>query len=184
MKKNLAFFLFILFFTSHLFSQEALKQGSFSVGGAISLSSSSNESDFGETESLDILMTPSISYFISDYFAAGISLSFGYFELEWRYYKQELKSISRPIAIGPLLRYYFTFEKINPFIEASYNYSNSLQGNQDQNSYSIGCGINYFLTKSVALEPYINYKLSHYIIQNQKINTISVGVRLNFFMVE
>jgi hypothetical protein len=165
---------------SDLFAQEALKKGNYSLSGSVTFTSTTNESKYGETKDLSFYMLPALTYFIVDNISTGLNLAYGYSELTM----QNNKYISRPISFGPVVRYYFASEKITPFLEASYRYSNSLIGNEDMNSISFAIGINYFLSKSVALEPYLEYKKSNYIIADQKIIGVAIGMRINYFIVD
>ena len=186
MNKRSILTIFILFvlIASNVFSQEALKKGSYSLSGSISFSSGTNSARSNETDYLNFLITPGLTYFFIDYLSAGINLSYGYYENTWKSGTQEFKNIYRSVSIGPVIRYYFSSETFIPFLETSYRYSNSLSGNQDMNSYSLAGGINYFLSKSVALEPYAAYVKTNYIEDDQKISSISVGLRINYFIVD
>lgn len=185
--KKMAFVILITILfttTSNLFSQEALQKGSYSLAGSISFSSGTNESEFGKNESQYVFLSPSLMYFFINDLSFGLNFSFGYFETNWKSTNQESKYISRPISIGPIMRYYLSGGIFIPFLEASYQYSNSLTGNADANSISVGGGINYFLTKSAALEPFIRYNKTTYISADQKSSSISFGLRVNYFIVE
>ena len=52
------------------------------------------------------------------------------------------------------------------------------------NTTAIAAGINYFLSGSVALEPYIEYRKTSYSVADQKINGISAGLRVAYFIVD
>ena len=52
------------------------------------------------------------------------------------------------------------------------------------NTFSLAFGINYFLSKSVALEPYLEYKKSNYIVADQKMSSVGIGIRINYFIVD
>ena len=179
-KYFLATLFFAISFNSNLFAQEALKKGVYSLSGSITFTNSTNESEYGETKNLSFFMVPALTYFLVDNLSTGINLSYVYSELSIR----NNKFINRSISFGPVMRYYFTNEKIIPFLEASYRYSNSLIGNEDMNSFSFAGGINYFLSKSVAIEPYIEYTKTNYIVADQKISGFSLGMRINYFILD
>ena len=103
------------------------------------------------------------------------------------------------MRIGPLFRYYFIDDRFAPFIELEYShdiYNLPSDRNVDYLGYSIGFGIglNYFMTKYFALEPYINYQysLNKYWDYNYDeiptgsyyyhIEATSIGFRLNYFI--
>ncbi len=54
---------------------------------------------------------------------------------------------------------------------------------EDAVTYSFAGGINYFLSKSVALEPYVAYENSTYIEGDEKTSGVSVGLRINYFII-
>jgi long-subunit fatty acid transport protein len=177
------YFLVILLFSislnSNLFAQEALKKGCYSLGGSIEFQSSINESQIGDIKSFDFNFQPSLTYFIADNLSTGLSIGYSYWETTiWND-----KSISRTISFHPVVRYYFTGGKLIPFLEGGYIYSNDLSGNEDKNSFSFALGINYFLSKSVALEPYVEYQRSIYIDGDQKVDGFFIGIRINYFIV-
>ncbi|MFA5805968.1 MAG: outer membrane beta-barrel protein [Melioribacteraceae bacterium] len=176
--------LFAISFNSNLFAQEALKKGIYSLSGSITFTNSTNESKYDETKSLDIFVSPALTYFFIDNLSAGLSLSYGYYELTFKDKLREVTYIQRPFSIGALVRYYISSTKFIPFVEAGYRYSNSINGNEDMNTLSFAGGINYFLSKSVALEPYLEYKKTNYIVADQKISGVSVGMRINYFIVD
>lgn len=176
---------FSIIFNSILLSQDALKKGSYSLSGSIEFSAGSDKFTGYDNNFLDFTMSPGTSYFFIDHLSTGVNISYGYFEYNLKSTNNsgELKLISRPISIGPVIRYYFASEPINPFVEASYRYSNSITGNQDRNGYSFAVGINYFLSTSVALEPYVAYENSTYIEGDEKTSGVSIGVRINYFII-
>lgn len=186
MKKQLLFSILFVVVALNISvpAQDALKKGVYSLSGGISFLSSTNNSDWGKSESLDILISPTINYFLVDNLSAGVSLSLGYYEMTFKDNNRDYKNINRPISLGAHLRYYFSNEKFIPFIEGGYNYGNSLSGNKDINLFTLACGVNYFLTKSAALEPYLEYRKMSYIQSNQKVSGIAFGVRVSYFIVD
>jgi len=94
------------------------------------------------------------------------------------------KYITRYISAGPHIKYYFTGGNMIPFLELSYLYSNLIGYHADGNSLSFSGGINYFLTKNAALEPFIKYTRATYLQADQKNNSISIGLRVNYFIFE
>ena len=178
-KYFLVIILFSISLNSNLFAQEALKKGCYSLGGSIEFQSSTNESQIGDTKWLAFTFQPTLSYFFVDNLSTGLSIGYGYYESTiWND-----KSINRTISFHPVIRYYFAGGKFTPFLEAGYIYSNYLTGNEDANSFSFASGINYFLSKSVALEPYIEYQRSIYIDGDQKVDGFFIGMRINYFII-
>lgn len=167
-----------------VFAQDALKKGVYSLSGGVSFLSSTNESIWETTNFLEFSFSPTINYFIIDNFSAGVSISFGYYQLSFNDSNNKNKYINRPISLGASARYYFSNEKFIPFVEGGYSYGNSLSGNEDMNAFNLACGVNYFLTKSAAIEPYLEYRRSSFIEAEQKVSGIAFGVRINYFIVD
>ena len=183
-KYNCLSLLFLLLvITSNLYSQDALKKGSYSLSGAVTYSSGTYDSDWGETDIQNFEFSPAFSYFFIDNISFGLRISYLYSEFKDKISGQEFKHIVRPYSIGPVMRYYFASNKFIPFIEVSYSYSNSSTGNEDGNSYSFSGGINYFMSKSVALEPYVEYTKRTFLQGNQKNSNVAVGLRINYLIV-
>lgn len=185
MKKynHLSLLFVLLFLTSNLYSQDALKKGSYSLSGAVTYSSGTYNSDWGETDNENFEFSPAVTYFFIDNISFGIRISYLYSEFNDKIGDQEFLHIIRPYSIGPVMRYYFASNKFIPFIEASYSYSNTITGNNDGNNYSFAGGINYFLSKSVALEPYVEYSKRTFLQGNQKNSSVAVGLRINYLIV-
>ena len=165
-------------------AQDALKKGVYSLSGSVTLSTSTNESKYDETKSLDLSLTPALTYFFIDNFSAGINISFGYSETTFKDKLYEATYIYRPYSIGATARYYFSSDKLIPFIEAGYNYNNFVGEHDDMNTAKVAAGINYFLSRSVALEPYIEYRRITSTSSDQKINGFSTGLRVAYFIVD
>ncbi|MHB8339222.1 MAG: hypothetical protein ACYDEE_17540 [Ignavibacteriaceae bacterium] len=201
MKIHKVFFLviFSLFYNSLLFPQDALKKGIYNLSGSISYSyskstSSSNEpyynSGIANIKETYISMTPSFSYFIMNNLSIGGSISYYYAETEISLSNTTNpssvfpKSISRNFGIGPSIRYYFSGNIIVPFLGISDFYSKNINSKQEGNIFTAVGGINYFLSNSVALEPFLSYSLSTYNKPNENTNTFSIGFRINYFIIK
>jgi hypothetical protein len=191
--------IFSLFYNSPLFPQDALKKGVYNLSGSISYSyskstSSSNEpyynSGTANIKETYISMTPSFSYFIMNNLSIGGSISYYYAETEYSLSNTTNpslvfpKSISRNFGIGPSIRYYFSGNIIVPFLGISEFYSKNINSKQEGNIFTAVGGINYFLSNSVALEPFLSYSLSTYNKPNQNTNTFSIGFRINYFIIK
>ncbi|MHB9014305.1 MAG: hypothetical protein ACYC49_19005 [Ignavibacteriaceae bacterium] len=135
-------------------------------------------------------MTPSFSYFIMNNLSIGGSISYYYAETEISLSNTTNpssvfpKSISRNFGIGPSIRYYFSGNIIVPFLGISDFYSKNINSKQEGNIFTAVGGINYFLSNSVALEPFLSYSLSTYNKPNENTNTFSIGFRINYFIIK
>lgn len=189
--------LFLSFlFNSVLFSQSAIKKGNYTLSGSVSYSYSkltmnSELSDY--TLKVDnFSFSPVFGIFIADNLLVGGNISFNYNESNSQStYRNifgnpialENKNIRRYIALGPNIRYYFSSISFFPFIEIAYNYSDELASDQYGHIFNFTGGIDYFLSTSVALEPFIGYSLGTYKNPDQDLNTFSIGIRVNYFII-
>ena len=96
--------LILLFVSTHAISQT--EKGSTLVGGALSLQTTKNNSNF--------VVTPNIGFFAANNFAMGGSLNLNFSKLG------ELKS--NQVGVGPYLRYYFGKTQTKPFVVTEGNF--------------------------------------------------------------
>lgn len=195
--KVIAVLILVFFSGSTLFSQSAIKKGNYTLSGSVSYSYSKNTID---NESSDYTLkaynfgfSPAFGFFISDNLLVGGNISFNYNELNSiSTYRNifgtpvtlENKSIRRHFALGPEIRYYFTSLSFFPFLEIAYNYSKELATDQYGHIFNFTGGINYFISNSVALEPFIGYSIGKYKNPDQDLNTFSIGIRVNYFILK
>jgi len=190
-----AILLFVLS-SSFIQSQDALKQGVYYLSGGIGFSSSNNEVKgiYGsKTKSTTFIVQPSFSYFIMDRLSIGPDFSFVYSEYEEEYnyyyesyYNNSYKRIFRHYGVGADLRYYFPGTTVVPLIGVSGSYYKSGgHGNyQEGNDFTTFVGLNYFISRNAALEPYISYSMSSYNKPEQTSNAFAIGFRMNYFIVD
>ncbi len=195
--KVIAVLILVFFSGSTLFSQSAIKKGNYTLSGSVSYSYSKNTID---NESSDYTLkaynfgfSPAFGFFISDNLLVGGNISFNYNELNSiSTYRNifgtpvtlENKSIRRHFALGPEIRHYFTSLSFFPFLEIAYNYSKELATDQYGHIFNFTGGINYFISNSVALEPFIGYSIGKYKNPDQDLNTFSIGIRVNYFILK
>lgn len=199
MKTSKIIFVLILSISSisSLFSQIAINHGNYTLSGSVSYSYSkltmnSELSDY--TLKVDnFSFSPAFGYFILDNLLVGGNVSFNYNESNSHStYRNifgnpitiENKSIRRHFAIGPDIRYYFTSFSFFPFLEFSYNYSKELASDQYGHLFNFTGGIDYFISKSVALEPFVGYSIVTYKNPDEDLNTFSFGIRVNYFILK
>lgn len=195
MKTYRIFFVFIfLFFQSQLlFCQAALKQSVYTLGGSISFSSSKQnisnrfEPNLSTTNTI-FSISPSFSYFIINNLLIGGNISFNYFEIETEFSLATSnftsKSIQKSFGIGPSVRYYFSSGTVIPFIGISDRYTKQIDADQNGNTFLAEGGINYFLSKSVAMEPFLSYSITSFTQSDSDINTFSIGIRISYFIID
>ena len=188
---------FLILSNSILFSQAALDKGNYSLSGSVSYSHSKNTynnelSDY-ESKVDNFSFSPDFGLFILNNLLVGGNISFQYNELNSKSTYRNLlgnpvtlegKNILRQLSLGPTIRYYFSGFKFFPFAEVAYNYSSALNSDQYGHILNFTGGLNYFISTSVALEPFIGYSLGTYKNPDQDINTFSLGIRVNYFIVK
>lgn len=194
--KVIAVLILVFFSGSTLFSQSAIKKGNYTLSGSVSYSYSkltmnSELSDY--TLKVDnFSFSPAFGFFILDNLLVGGNISFNYNESNSQStYRNilgnpialENKNIRRYISLGPNIRYYFSSISFFPFIEIAYNYSTELASDQYGHIFNFTGGINYFISTSVALEPFVGYSIAAYKNPKEDINKFSAGIRVNYFIV-
>jgi len=132
-------------------------KGVYSLSGSISYSHTNNG---GGTMTA---ITPAFTYFVYPNLALGASILYWDFKTD--------SSEAKTYGIGPVVRYYFGRETIYPFASVEYTYTKnkyesnfsglSSTSNGHGSDLSLGLGVDYFLSKNVALEPIIRYTFNH-----------------------
>jgi len=180
------FFLFsvMILFSSLIFPQSVLKENSYNLNGGFSFSASETNHPEFDSKSTSVIFNPSFSYHILDVFSIGGNISYRYSEIKINDNSGERKSITRTLNFGPTARYYFHNKNLSPFVDGSLNYSSILGEDSGGYSVSFGTGINYFFTKSIALEPKLNYIFSSYADPDYNSNTLFIGIGLNYHINE
>lgn len=187
----------LTFSSSTLFPQSAIKKGNYTLSGSVSYSYSKNTmnselSDY-TLKADNFSFSPAFGIFITNNLLVGGNLTFNYNESNSQStYRNifgnpvalENKNIRRHIAIGPNIRYYFNTISVFPFLEVAYNYADELASDQYGHIFNFTGGINYFISNSVALEPFIGYSIGKYKNPEQDLNTFSVGIRVNYFILK
>lgn len=174
----------MFFFSGLINSQSALKENSYNLNGGFSFSASKTNHPEFDSESKTVILNPTFSYHILDIFSIGGSVSFGFSETKITDDSGERKSITRTLNLGPSARYYFHNKNFAPFVESSLSYSSILGKDSGGYSVSIGTGINYFFSKSIALEPKLSYMFNSYAEPDYNLNTFFIGIGLNYHINE
>lgn len=133
------------------------EQQSVLLGGNAEMSYMKQKKDFR----FAIDLNPNFGYFIVKNLMVGFQLSIGISSDNQT--KDGKNRFSVASAFSPMVRYYFMKEKLRPFIHAQFGYISITQIHDGdiQNIDGIGggggVGLNYFLTKNVALECLLRY---------------------------
>ena len=175
----------VLFLLLYSFSsaQDALKKGVYSLSGSISFSTSSNDM-LGETTNSDYFwFNPSGGYFIMDNLLIGGTINYMYDVTKFESGGRTNTNYFRRVGIGPTIKYFFNGGTVFPFAAVSDSYFKSIDGGQEGNSLTVNAGLDYFLSRSVALEPSVSYSYSTYNMPDQKINQFSVVIGISYYII-
>ncbi len=184
-KRIFAAVFFLSVFSYQLYAQNPLKQGVYNLAGSISFSTAKNQAEHDEIKYSNFSFEPSFNYFILDNLMIGGSIGYEY---SWSEYVPKTgpssTSINRSFRIGPSARYYFDSSPIIPFVGVSAAYSKYIGYDQEGKLFTFEAGINYFLSSSVALEPFVSYTSSSYDNPDQDIDQFMFGVRISYFVIK
>lgn len=150
-----------------------------------------------KSTSINIKLSPAVSFFIIDKFAIGLRTSISFeksdggdvYDSSGNIVASGGSSKITRFDIGPVLRYYF-FEKektINFFGELGYQYGidRGLSFDVHRNTFFINGGMEIFFNSSVGLEftlGYLTKKEDNSTISSQKQNSIQAGIGFNFHL--
>ena len=137
-----------------------ITKGNWMVGGSgsyinYSIKSSAN-SVTTDSNNSQLLISPTIGYFVANNFACGLSSNFGIS-------MPEAGNHSTTYGIGPFVRYYFLKPEkmINILTQVGYYYGTSNYDSKT-NNVDFKAGPVVFFNKSIGLEFTINYSISKY----------------------
>ncbi len=174
--------LIILSVGSLSYSQSALDKGNHQLAGSVSYMQGKTNNDYFSDKYMDIELSPQYSYFVIDNLLIGGLISFNYNEYEWTS-PEHYFSVGRMLGVGPLVKYYFRTESVIPFVGASATYTKYLGEDGYGYEVNLSTGVDYFIAKSLALEPFVQYKLSNDYKPDSDSKSFSFGLRLNYFIV-
>lgn len=177
---------FVLLMSVSVMAQSPISKGTINLNGNLSFSSQSFENGYG-TQNV-ISLNPQVGYFFVDNISFGLSLSYNRFSVSG--------ASNSDLGIGSSIRYYFALQNVKPFISLGYFYTQSSNSSNDDklkgNQFSITGGLDYFITKNVAIESIISYDFKNQKLPDSyrafykdieiKSNTIKVGIGINFFI--
>jgi len=189
-KTSLIILGFLLLFNVGLFANRATGLGAMIVGGEITYSIDSFEWDYG-SGSVNILdISPEIYWFTVDNIAFGGIVNFVKTMEKEEYNDDVDRSRSVAIYLNPGVKYFYDYNPSMSF-NTSINYQIwfwSWKGSSlekiDSSLLTISCGLDYFVTSHVALEPYIQYRKTFYEngFSNYKSNGYDFGCKLAIFL--
>ncbi|MCF6268350.1 MAG: porin family protein [Melioribacteraceae bacterium] len=177
-------FIIVLFISISLSAQDALNKGVYTLSGSATYSSTNSTYTWtgndDNVKTTTISITPSFGYFIIDNLQLRSNISFFYKELSLN---NTYNNIDRNYTIGVGVKYYFRMNNLSPFISADYGYSNATTGSNDANSFIFAGGLNFFISNSVALEPFVQYSTRNSISYLKNQTETSIGIRIVYFII-
>jgi len=133
-----------------------------------------NNLSYGVTNNTYHLNT-ALSYFVVDNLAVGLSVNYRSDNAKNTEGGEKLGD-GHFYYIGPILRYYFLFDKWAIFPEAqilkvsginhSYSLQNKFTNSTDGSGYKVGVGTSYFITRNVGLEGLLSYSSENTTLNN------------------
>lgn len=136
-------------------------QGTISLGGALGISSSTNQTTGGEDNSTTVFIAPSVGYFLADGMELGLNVGFSNQSSEFD--GDDGGSVNET-ALGPYFKYYmFTSNEDFAFtLNASvlFGFSTDKPGDGDDSDevkgssfqFAISPGFSYFFTDKIGLD--------------------------------
>lgn len=167
------------------YAQNQIKKGVYTLSGSIYGNYSKGEYGSTTDETYNINVNPSYGYFITDNILISGFVAFSYYEDKYTSSSGRTSSfIMRSLAIGPSARYYFNSSSIIPFVGVNTSYAKYLGEDGYGIKFGAEGGINFFLSNSVALEPFLEYSIMKYYKPEETNREIKVGIRVNYYIVK
>ncbi len=180
---KLFFILISVIFSTTLFCQNPLKRNIYTLGGNIDISYSNYDYEKSSEKIFNLSIAPSIGYFITDNILISGKVGFSYYELKYETENIIEKSYYKHFSIGSFFRYYFNAKKFIPFIGAGVDYQKVFQSNFDRTQIYFTGGLNYFLSKEIAFEPFVSYSI---ILRNnisKSANNLRFGAGISYYII-
>ncbi len=159
-----------IFFTTIIFAQDfsAKSQGSFIAGGSIYVDSRTDKLGNNKSSSFTTNINPRVGYFIKDNIVVGGELGVSTSKTDSN--SSSISTVANTNTYGLILfgRYYFDnfFAELAPGFGASTTEQEAFGITTEVKSSfygaRVGAGYAFFLGKSVAIEPSLNYRWESY----------------------
>ena len=183
MKKYVFMILALFILTTNANAESPTDKGVYSLSGSISYSHINSDIDYNIST---FTMNPELVYFVYPNIALGASILYSKSSMgDWD---------GEAYGVGPVARYYFSNkETIYPFASLEYLYIKSETTNgpfsteQERNDLALGFGIDFFISKNVALEPIIKYIFREYgsdtpVMPDRDEEELLIGIGINVFI--
>lgn len=168
----------VLLFVSSSFAQVHIQKGSLNIAGSMSYSVMSNDELDDDVCTLHI--KPQAYYLLTNNIALGGTL--GYRRTSCG------DQVSNAIILGPGVKVFFRTGNVYPFVALAYDYIRTTADDTKltDTDLNIRGGIDFFIAKNVAIEPYVQYTIKKHNHTNEvhgidsdsdaKIFVIGVGI--------
>jgi len=167
------------------FAESPLDKGNYDLSGSISYDRYRSSGEYYTSESTDIELTPEYGYFVKDNLLIGGKVTYYYSKYEYNGDSYSYKNKYKYLGVGPLARYYLRTDKnLFPFIGASVLYTKYLGEDEYFYNTTVDTGVDIFIAKSLALEPFISYRTSNYSSSDAHSHDFIFGLRLNYFIIK
>lgn len=171
-------------------AQQPTDHGVYRLSGNVGVSYTNQNYPGWKEKDLDLTLSPGYSCFVVDNLELGLQLSYSF-----NYFTMKLSGHDNPniersgwyytLYMSPTFRYYFPMEKLLPFVGAKISFYSDEHMKFFKSLKSglstISCGLDFFISKNIALEPSINYDF-HFYKNGGSFNKISLGAGINYFI--
>ncbi|HCK99852.1 MAG TPA: hypothetical protein DHW42_07100 [Candidatus Marinimicrobia bacterium] len=180
MKTLIRSFLLLYIIASVSFAQESIEKGTIKLAGGISYNSYWYD-DENYKDHYDFSLNPQFYYFVTNNFSLGTYATYSYAKVYDRYTRTD-------IDLTPGISYYFNYRNIYPFVFCGAGYRStyndySFNGTSKSWAYIIkfGCGLDFFISENISIEPYINYTT---IVKTSTVkrNEVRIGIGIGNFI--
>ncbi len=182
MKKIASLFLIVICVAFQQYAQSPLSKGVYTLSGSVDGKYSKAEYGENSAESYMININPSYGYFITDNILVSGNLSYSYYEDRYTTPRGTSSYIMRSINFGPSARYYFNYKGIVPFAGIHVTYSKYLGEDSYAFKYGAEAGIDYFIAKTVAIEPFVGYEIFNWYKPDETVKNVTLGIRVSHYI--
>lgn len=184
----------VIMVSKSLFAESPIKKGMINFSGSFSYMNEKMEDPDNNRHRL--IFNPQIGYFVFPNLSINLSVDYSY--------ESFLDYNITEYGIGPALRYYISFDKVNPFISIGYLFTEKIDFYESRREFdfpgqsmTISAGVDYFVTSSVALETIVRYRIItkeepaytisldspyHEIFSSRNYDSFLIGFGVNVFL--
>ena len=187
-------FIIVIIVSKSLLAESPIKNGMINFSGNLSYMNEKTEDPDNYRHHL--ILNPQFGYFVLNNLSINLSADYSY--------ESFLDYSITEYGIGPALRYYINFDKVNPFVSVGYLFTEKIDLYESRREFdfpgqsmTISTGIDYFVTNSVALETIVRYRIItkeepaytisadspyHEVFSSRNYNSFLIGFGINVFL--